>query len=257
MHRTGLFIILLIFIISCGTHTPPRHYRSAPKPKKINTAGYAIQAGAFSQVKNAETLAGKLQNKGIDAFYFRKPDGIFVVRFGDFSDIDQAKRYALKLKNEGVIDAYYIAPPVDMQKYTPRSVEKKTYEPKKRDDDLGAVIAQTAERFIGIPYKWGGNTVVDGLDCSGFSKAVYNLCGINIPRTAHEQYNAGDGIDKADMDEGDLVFFGESKNRITHVGVYVGNGKMVHAPKRGDDIKIAKISDAYFANRFIGARRYF
>lgn len=257
MLKACRLIIILIFIMNCGKPTLPYHGHYAPKSKKINTAGYAIQAGAFSQVKNAEALAEKLQSKGIDAFYFRKPDGIFVVRFGDFADFEEAKRYAAKLKNEGIIEAYYIAPPIDLSKYAKRPEKKKLPDPKKRDGDIGRVIAQTAERFIGIPYRWGGNTVVDGLDCSGFTKAVYNLCGINIPRTAQDQFKSGDSVDADDMDEGDLVFFGESKNRITHVGVYIGNGKMVHAPKRGDDIKTAKINDAYFSSRFIGAKRYF
>lgn len=258
MRRSGLLVFLAVLLFSCTAprpryHKPQYQYES----KSVSKAGYAIQAGAFGQVRNAEALTEKLNQKGVDAYYFKKPDGIFVVRFGDFADFDEAKHYALKLKSEGVIDAYYIAPPIDLQKYAPRPEKKKAHEQKKREGDLGAIIAQTAERFVGIPYKWGGNNVADGLDCSGFTKAVYNLCGINIPRTAQEQYNAGGGIAKDDLDEGDLIFFGESKNKITHVGIYVGGGKMVHAPKRGEEIKTAKISEGYFSSRFVGARRYF
>ena len=57
---------------------------------------------------------------------------------------------------------------------------------------MGAIAARTAERFVGIPYRWGGNTVVDGMDCSGFVRAVYNLCGVNIPRTSREQFQTGE-----------------------------------------------------------------
>ncbi|GAB4436089.1 MAG: hypothetical protein OHK0040_07350 [bacterium] len=124
-------------------------------------------------------------------------------------------------------------------------------------DDMGIIIAKTAERFVGIPYKWGGNNVVEGMDCSGFVKAVYNLCGINLPRTAREQFMHGENVDKDELSEGDLVFFGNGKKSITHVGIYVGKGNMVHAPKRGDVIKRTSLDSEYFTKKFVGARRYF
>lgn len=99
--------------------------------------------------------------------------------------------------------------------------------------------------------------MVDGMDCSGFVRAVYNLCGINIPRTSREQYQVGDHIDRDDLQEGDLVFFGGSAENINHVGIYVGKGRFVHAPRRGDDIKVSELDETYFARKFVGARRYF
>jgi cell wall-associated NlpC family hydrolase len=122
---------------------------------------------------------------------------------------------------------------------------------------MGFIAARTAERFIGIPYQWGGDTVVDGMDCSGFSRAVYNLCGISIPRTSRDQYKAGTPVDRQDLKDGDLVFFGASVDKISHVGIYVGSGKFVHAPRRGEEIREASIDDSYFERRFVGARRYF
>jgi cell wall-associated NlpC family hydrolase len=122
---------------------------------------------------------------------------------------------------------------------------------------MGGIAARTAERFVGIPYRWGGNTVVDGMDCSGFVRAVFNLCGVNIPRTSGEQFQTGQGIDKTDLRDGDLVFFGDSASRINHVGIYVGDGRFVHAPRRGDDIKVSRVDESYFEKRFVGARRYF
>ena len=122
---------------------------------------------------------------------------------------------------------------------------------------MGGIAARTAERFVGIPYRWGGNTVVDGMDCSGFVRAVFNLCGVNIPRTSSEQFRTGLTIDKGDLLDGDLLFFGDSARKINHVGIYVGDGRFVHAPRRGDDIKISRVDESYFEKRFIGARRYF
>ena len=91
----------------------------------------------------------------------------------------------------------------------------------------------------------------------GFVRAVYNLCGLSIPRTSRDQYKAGNTVAKADLQDGDLVFFGASAANITHVGIYVGGGNFVHAPRRGEDIRVTSVSENYFEKRFVGARRYF
>jgi cell wall-associated NlpC family hydrolase len=146
---------------------------------------------------------------------------------------------------------------VPRQKKDDKPVESETAEKPKGRSDMGAIAARTAERFVGIPYRWGGDTVVDGMDCSGFARAVYNLCGVNIPRSSREQFKVGDTVARPDLKDGDLVFFGNSETEINHVGIYIGDGRFVHAPRRGDDIKISVMDEAYFAKRFIGAKRYF
>lgn len=245
---------------------------AAPAPG-IKRLGYAIQMGAFSSVNNAERFTSKLQTKGIEAFYFRKDNGIYAVRFGDFPSKDKARTAAAKLVTSGIIDSYYIAPPNEIVFTKPkepvqakvqpedinktRETDKKESKPSRGDRDMGSIAARTAERFVGIPYRWGGNNVVDGMDCSGFVRAVYNLCGVNIPRTSKDQYKAGESVSKKDIQDGDLVFFGSSESKINHVGIYVGEGRFVHAPRRGEDIKVTSIEESYFEKRFIGARRYF
>ncbi|MDK9717673.1 MAG: NlpC/P60 family protein [Trichlorobacter sp.] len=274
-----------------GRQEPLKTGSSVKYAKGVSRLGFAIQMGAFSDVKNAERFANRLQDKGIEAFYYRKDNGIYAVRFGDFPTKEKARTAANRLVADKLIDSFYIAPPNEvvfanskepvikqnrpelhkpLKPYPPPTNElglpvdestptKPVARPpvtKPGERDLGYIAARTAERFVGIPYQWGGNTVVDGLDCSGFTKAVYNLCGINIPRTSREQYKAGNPINKAELRDGDLVFFGASESSITHVGIYVGNGKFVHAPKRGEDIKTASVDESYFERRFVGARRY-
>lgn len=243
----------------------------------ISNLGFAIQVGAFADVNNAERLTAKLQQKGIEAFYFKKETGIYAVRFGDFESRDAARRTAKKLVQDRIITTYFIAPPrteggevrqVVVQKPPapslknlppPPSLEKKVVpEPRRdRNSDMGSIAARTAERFVGIPYRWGGNNVVEGMDCSGFVRAVFNLCGVNIPRTSREQFSVGDPVGKGELKEGDLVFFGDSAEAINHVGIFVGNGRFVHAPRRGDDIKLSTIEEGYYLKRFVGAKRYF
>jgi cell wall-associated NlpC family hydrolase len=294
--RVCALLLTLTFSASLGCASPQtnktRHESlktgsSVKYAKGVSRLGYAIQMGAFSDVKNAERFTNQLQDKGIEAFYFRKDNGLYAVRFGDFSSKTKARATANRLVADKLIDSYYIAPPKEVvfstsnqtvirqsqpelrklpQPYPPptnelglpveepRPVKPLTTKP--GEHELGYIAARTAERFVGIPYQWGGNTVVDGLDCSGFTKAVYNLCGVNIPRTSRDQYKAGNPVSKTELQDGDLVFFGASESSITHVGIYVGNGKFVHAPKRGEDIQTASVNESYFERRFVGARRY-
>jgi len=223
--------------------------------------GYSIQVGAFAEVKNAERLTAKLQGKGIEAFYFKKENGVYAVRFGDFPSYDSARGNARKLVAEKMIESYFIAVPQDVFLKKSKGPEvrmggEKASVPKPAGE-MGVVAARTAERFVGTPTRWGGDTVVEGMDCSGFVRAVYNLCGINIPRTSREQFRVGETVGKDSLMDGDLVFFGASEDQINHVGIYVGNGRFVHAPRRGDDIKISSLDEAYFTKKFVGARRYF
>ncbi len=270
------FIVILFFFASALTV-------QAAKSTGISRLGYAIQMGAFADVKNAERFTTKLQEKGIEAFYFRKDNGVYAVRFGDFPSKEKALTVAKRLVAERMIDGYYIAPPNEVvfsqakipgwQKPTSEELrkqggaiqptvpklppEKQPIKSVKDSNDMGTIAARTAERFVGIPYRWGGENVVDGLDCSGFVRAVYNLCGLSIPRTSRDQFTAGDLVIKEELKDGDLVFFGASADAINHVGIYVGNGKFVHAPRRGEEIRVSEVNESYFERRFVGARRYF
>lgn len=274
-----LFVLSLV-ILSYGLPA------MAAKSNGINRLGFAIQMGAFADVKNAERFTARLQSKGLDAFYFRKDNGVYAVRFGDFPSKEKARTVAKKLVDDRLIDTFYIAPPNEIvfskpqgpgwQKARPEelkappeqkrpikakpaeTVEKPQQKARARDDrDMGAIAARTAERFVGIPYRWGGENVVDGMDCSGFVRAVYNLCGLSIPRTSRDQFKAGEPVVKDDLRDGDLVFFGSSEDSINHVGIYVGGNRFVHAPKRGEEIRVTSVDESYFEKRFVGARRYF
>ncbi|WP_041969999.1 NlpC/P60 family protein [Geobacter sp. OR-1] len=253
-------VVLLLATPGCATSLK----KGQSGQQGISRIGFTIQVGAFREVKNAERLAARLQEKGVEAFYFRKEDGVYAVRFGDFRTRNAARQAAAKLQQEKLLTSYFIASPTEpvLKKGYPAEVRKPAeHGTVKRHasagGDMGGIAARTAERFVGIPYRWGGDTVVEGMDCSGFVRAVYNLCGINIPRTSREQYRVGEIVGIDDLKDGDLVFFGESEDRINHVGIYIGDRKFVHAPRRGDEIKVSALDEAYFSKRFIGAKRYF
>ena len=117
-------------------------------------------------------------------------------------------------------------------------------------------LVSTAIGFLGIPYRRGGNTVESGFDCSGFVRAIYKeTIGLVLPRSADQQANATQTIDKSDLKPGDLVFFNTMKRTFSHVGIYLGEGKFIHSPRSGAHVRIEDMRIPYWNVRFDGARR--
>jgi cell wall-associated NlpC family hydrolase len=117
-------------------------------------------------------------------------------------------------------------------------------------------LVLTAMGFLGVPYRRGGNTVDTGFDCSGFVKAMYEqTVGLILPRRANEQAAATQHIDRRDLQPGDLVFFNTLKRAFSHVGIYIGDGKFIHSPKPGAQVRVEDMGGPYWSPRFDGARR--
>jgi len=114
-----------------------------------------------------------------------------------------------------------------------------------------------AKFFKGGKYVWGGTTP-KGFDCSGYVQYLYKKSGVNLPRTAWAQSKKGMPVNKSHLQEGDLLFFLTDKKRgipVTHVGIYLGNGKMIHAASTKKGIIISPITHGHYANTFVSARR--
>ena len=110
--------------------------------------------------------------------------------------------------------------------------------------------------FLGVPYKRGGNTVETGFDCSGFVRSMYQqTIGLILPRRAEQQAAVTQNIDRSDLKPGDLVFFNTMRRAFSHVGIYVGEGRFIHSPKPGAEVRVESMSVDYWARRFDGARR--
>lgn len=110
--------------------------------------------------------------------------------------------------------------------------------------------------FLGVPYRRGGNNAETGFDCSGFVRAIYQqTAGLLLPRKAEQQAAVTQKIDRADLKPGDLVFFNTMRRAFSHVGIYIGDGKFVHSPKPGSEVRIESLSMSYWNRRFDGARR--
>ena len=117
-------------------------------------------------------------------------------------------------------------------------------------------LVVNAMSFLGVPYRRGGNTVETGFDCSGFVRAIYEQSvGLLLPRRAEQQAAATQSIDKNDLQPGDLVFFNTLRRAFSHVGIYVGDGKFIHSPKPGAEVRVESMGVSYWQSRFDGARR--
>jgi peptidoglycan endopeptidase LytE len=114
---------------------------------------------------------------------------------------------------------------------------------------LGERAVHVAEGYLGVPYRWGGESP-SGFDCSGLVQYVFSRLGVMLPRTSYEQYNAGRHITRADLEPGDLVFF----DGAGHVGIYAGGGRFIHSPHTGTSVQFGTLSGWYLAH-YTGAVR--
>lgn len=117
-------------------------------------------------------------------------------------------------------------------------------------------LVMQAMGLLGVPYKRGGTSEEKGFDCSGFVRYMYEKSvGLVLPRRAEEQAKVTEEISRSELKPGDLVFFNTLKRTFSHVGIYVGDGKFIHAPRPGKAVRVDDMREAYWQQRFNGARR--
>lgn len=129
-----------------------------------------------------------------------------------------------------------------------------TMEVIEHNGSLADRIIAEGYQFLGVPYVWGGTTP-DGFDCSGFIQYIFRLQGISMPRVASAQATLGQVVSQENLMKGDLVFFETYKVGPSHVGIYLGNGKFLHAG--GDRVQISNLSESYYTQRYLFAKRVF
>ncbi len=119
----------------------------------------------------------------------------------------------------------------------------------------GNRVVQVAKQYLGTPYVYGGSSP-SGFDCSGFTSYVYRQLGYNLNRVANDQLANGVPVSKSELRPGDLVLFKRPGNAyVHHVGIYVGDGMMIHSPQTGDVVKYTSITTGYYNNVYYTARR--
>ncbi len=117
-------------------------------------------------------------------------------------------------------------------------------------------VVMNALGLIGVAYRYGGNTVEQGLDCSGFVKLVFQqTTGLVLPRRSDEMSRVGSTVFEDDLQPGDLVFYNTMRRANSHVGIYIGDGQFVHSPSSGGRVRVENMNVAYWKKRFDGAKR--
>jgi cell wall-associated NlpC family hydrolase len=219
--------------------------------------GYTIQVGAFAVLDNARALAETLTAAGLNAFYFPAGSGLFKVRFGNFPSRDAALEEARKLKAEGRIREYFIVGPADYAGTRPVVSAPAVDRTRPSTSVLRERIIDTAKSFIGVDYAWGGTSTRSGFDCSGLVLAVYQLNGLAMPRSVRDQYLAGTAVAEDRLEKGDLVFFAAKPGGpLSHVGIYIGDGVIIHAPGSGKNVRRESLETDWFRSHYAGARAY-
>jgi cell wall-associated NlpC family hydrolase len=124
--------------------------------------------------------------------------------------------------------------------------------------DRASEMVLTAMNFLGVPYRRGGTNADQGFDCSGFTRHVFeSSLGLLLPRRADEQATTAGllNINRHELKPGDLVFFNTLRRTFSHVGIYVGDGRFIHAPRPGGEVRVEDMGGSYWSTRFTGARR--
>jgi cell wall-associated NlpC family hydrolase len=120
-----------------------------------------------------------------------------------------------------------------------------------RRPSLGQRAARIALQAVGVPYRWGGSSPRNGFDCSGLVYWAYSRLGVRLAHSSYALHGLGRRVPRSRLRAGDVLFF----SGLGHVGVYVGRGRMVHAPQSGQRVEVVRLSDSYYARSFVGARR--
>lgn len=142
--------------------------------------------------------------------------------------------------------------------HTPQPIinEKQAHTQNTTNNTTGDQIAEIANSLLGSPYRYGGASP-KGFDCSGLVYYTHGKLGIRTPRTSLQQYKNAKQIKFSELTAGDLVFFKLNRIKVSHVGIYVGNGQFIHAPKKGKNVSVSSLNDPFWSKRTFRAGRLY
>jgi murein DD-endopeptidase len=129
-----------------------------------------------------------------------------------------------------------------------------TVEPRVADTRIGGAIADVAMGMVGTRYRYGGTDPLEGFDCSGLVYYAYTQAGYSVPRTSQELFRAARKIAVGEADPGDLMFF-QDQTKLSHVGIYLGDGMFVHAPASGANVTVASLDSPYYQQHLVAVGR--
>lgn len=224
--------------------------------KQIQSLSKEVYPGLTGE--NVETVQNALQYFGyykgnIDGIYGPLTKEALVTASNEHNGIELAEAPAVKVTIQNKVESEVVK--AQVSNAGEKEIVKEEKEEEKKQVVVegisgGSIVAQ-AHSFVGVPYVWGGTTPA-GFDCSGFIQYVFNLQGIETPRTVSDMWNFATPVDSKSV--GDLVFFETYKPGPSHMGIYIGDGKFIHAGEsRG--VEVTKLNNEYWKERYIGSKR--
>jgi peptidoglycan DL-endopeptidase LytE len=250
-----------------GDNIKPRLLLVIP-PRTVAASGTVVASASAYKVKKSETLSRISQKTGISVAELKRLNGISSsrVKAGKVlvlresapveeqrpkvaavrkiqlrhGDLFNEKDYEQSLQELAETEPEH---QVDLRKSTELKV------------DGMKELKKSAYGFLGTRYRFGGSSKSGGIDCSSFVQKVFHELEVSLPRTAREQFEVGSSVAPGDLQKGDLVFFSTYASYASHVGIYLGNNRMIHASSRDRQVVISPMNTAYFRSRFLGAKR--
>jgi peptidoglycan DL-endopeptidase LytE len=257
--RSYIAVIIAAIALSCVSlpvYSKTKHAagKASSKHKKANpiakkapqptTSKYVVRQGdslfkiakLFNTTSKKIALLNHLQKNKIKA--------------GQTLEVPTVKE-ALAKKAEPVKTAQSNPASETIMRQAPKASDAETSE----DQPLRARLAQAGFNLIGVRYKRSGGSEKSGFDCSGLVKNLFSRFNIELPRSSREQYKQGEQIDRDRLEVGDLVFFSSGGSQPTHVGIYVGDNKMLHAALKAKHVIVSDLNSLWYKVRYLGARR--
>ncbi|MEM7008440.1 MAG: LysM peptidoglycan-binding domain-containing protein [Thermodesulfobacteriota bacterium] len=227
---------------------PGTHIVAVSKPipaKKVSKPKTSRPSGAKYSVVTGDTL-GKIANQ-------------FGVSVSELKKANNLKKNDLYVGMKLVIPGKTSIKPISTQTAKKSSTQNKSNGSANTvpaDMKIKQDIIKTAVQYLGVPYKFGGNSLKYGIDCSAYVKKIFGKYNIDLPRTARDIYwHAGTKVAKSQLQTGDLVFFTTYAKFPSHVGIYMGNGQFIHASSGARKVSITSLNKKYYQKRYIGAKR--
>lgn len=234
---------------------------------------YSIPVNELRELNNLRSSKLKLgqkltlRNTGPKTYTVKKGDNVYKIAKRFDIDIDELKEMngletdllkpgqKVLLEHETETDEPKTYNAILSQAFSHSNIEEELMQVSESEEyGMKDRLILFAKKLLDIPYRFGGNTLL-GIDCSAYVQKVYSLVGINISRSARQQFTEGNPVDKEELSIGDLVFFRTYASFPSHVGIYLGNNLFIHASSRSKKVTIDSLETPYYIKRFIGAKR--
>jgi peptidoglycan endopeptidase LytE len=248
-----------------GSGIKPRQILVIPPRTAAAVAGVA-NGGSVYKVKKSETLSRISQKTGVSVAELKRFNNLSssrvkagkVLALKESAPVDEPKAKVAKkllLRHSDLFNEKDYEQ--SLQELTELEPEHQVDLRKSTEMKIDGIkeLKKSAYGFLGTRYRFGGNSRSGGIDCSSFVQKVFREQDVSLPRTAREQFEVGSVVAPGDLQKGDLIFFSTYASYASHVGIYLGNNKMIHASSRDRRVVISPMNTSYYRSRYLGAKR--